>query len=234
MSSIGIGSAQSAPHHFYAVDQSANNILEQQLVCHSFSRLLHSCHTLSRWPWSAPLHRNNTSLDCPVSATSSIPDKSHSMSRWPWSSPLHLNRFESSRLHDLNHLTLRFSSLRGCARFTVRIRRRRVCLNWLLHKTLHASNQIHSHQVHQFPYPVARQPPSFRCQQRLTQSKRVSLPASSRPWLVVTTAISLRCDDIFQHPAVVPCHGSQQSHSGGRVFSLSLQLRDRCVSSTSL
>ena len=128
---IGIGSAQSAPHHFYAVDHSANNILGQRLVCHSFSRLSHS----SRWPWSAPLHRNNTSLG-------------------PQPPP----RFESSRLHDLNHLTLRFSSPRGCARFTVRSRRPRVCLHWLLRKTLLPSNQTHSHQVHQFPRPVARQP----------------------------------------------------------------------------
>ena len=36
-------------------------------------------------------------------------------------------------------------------------------------------------------------------------------------------------DDIFQHPAVVPCHGSQQSHSGARVFSLALQLRDSFI-----
>ena len=82
---IGIGSAQSAPHHFFAVDHSANNILEQRLVCHSFSRLSHNCHTLSRWPWSSPLHRNSTSLG-------------------PQPPP----RLESSRLHDLNHLTLRF------------------------------------------------------------------------------------------------------------------------------
>ena len=166
---IGIGSAQSAPQHFYAVNHSANNTLEQRLVCHSLSRLLHSCHTLSRWPWSAPLHRNNTSLDGPglhhfIDSRQVI----ILLSRWPWSSPLHRNstslgpqpppRFESSRFLDFNHLTLRFSSPRGCARFTVRIRRPRVCLHWLLHKTLHPSNQTHSHQVHQFPYPVARQP----------------------------------------------------------------------------
>ena len=64
-----------------------------------------------------------------ASTTSSIPDKSYSLSRWPWSSPFHRNntslgaqpppRFESS----LNHLTLSFSSPRGCARFTVKIRR---------------------------------------------------------------------------------------------------------------
>ena len=84
---IGIGSAQSAPHHFYAVDHSAYNILEQRLVCHSLSRLSNSCHTLSRWPWSAPLHRNSTS-------------------RGPQPPP----RFESSRLPDLNHLTLSFFS----------------------------------------------------------------------------------------------------------------------------
>ena len=132
---IGIGSAQSAPQHFYAVDHSAKNILKPRLVCHSFSRLSHSCHTLSRWPWSAPLLRNNTSLG-------------------PQPPP----RFESSRLHDLNHLTLRFSSPRGCARFTVKARRLRVCLHWPLQKTLLPSNRIHSHQVHQFPYPVARQP----------------------------------------------------------------------------
>ena len=119
---IGIGSSQSASHHFYAVDRSANNTLAQRLVCHSFSRLSHSCHTLSRWSWSAPLHRNNTSLG-------------------PQPPPL----FESSRLHDLNHLTLRFPSPRGCARFTVKIRRPRVCLHLLLHKTLHPSNQTHSH-----------------------------------------------------------------------------------------
>ena len=78
---IGIWSAQSAPHHFFAVDHSADNILEQRLACHSFSRLLHSCHTFSRWPWSSPLHRNSTSLG-----------------------PQPFPRFESSRLHDLNHL----------------------------------------------------------------------------------------------------------------------------------
>ena len=98
-----------------------------------------------------------------VCTTSSIP-----VSGWPWSSPLHRNstslgpqpppRLESSRLHDLNDLTLKFSSPRGCGRFTVSIRRLRVRLHWLLHKTLHPSNQTHSHQVHQFPYPVARQP----------------------------------------------------------------------------
>ena len=76
--------------------------------------------------------------------------------------------------------------------------------------------------------------PSFRCQQRLTQSKRVSLPASSRPWLVVTTAINYTpCDDFFQRPAVVPWHGSQQSHSGARVFSLALQLRDSFINKPS-
>ena len=163
----GIGSAQSAPHHFYPVDHSADNTIEQRLVCHSFSRLSHSCHTLSpmalvcttspeqhksRWSWPPPLHRFQTShihcLDALVVTTSSEQHKS-----WPTPS-----RFESGRLHDLDHLTLRFSSPHGCARFTVRIRRPRVCLHWLLHKTLHFSNQTHSHQVHQFPYLVARQP----------------------------------------------------------------------------
>ena len=85
--------------------------------------------------WSSPVHRNSTSLG-----------------------PQPLPRLESSRFHDLNHLTLRFSSPCGCARVTVRIRRLRVCLHWLLHKTLHTSNQTHSHQVQQFPYPVARRP----------------------------------------------------------------------------
>ena len=37
-----------------------------------------------------------------------------------------------------------------------------------------------------------------------------------------------------KHPAVVPCHDSQQSHSGAQVSSSSLSLRDRCVSSTDL
>ena len=105
---------------------------------------------------------------------------------------------------------------------------------------LAAAQQTPPQQPNSFPSSSSistscRSPtPSFRCQQRLTQSKRVSSPTSSRPWLVVTAAISLQCDDIFQHPAVVPCHGSQQSHSGAQVFSLALQLRDRCVSSTSI
>ena len=88
-----------------------------------------------------------------VSTTSSIPDKlcfTVSMALVVTTS--------SSRLHDLNHLTLRFSSLRGCASFTVKTRCPRVCLHWLLHKTLLPSNQNHFHQVHQFPYPVARKP----------------------------------------------------------------------------
>ena len=164
---IGIGSAQSAPHHSYAVDHSAGNILEQRLVCHSFSRLSHSCHTLSRWPWSAPLHRNNTSLDGPglhhfIDSRQVI----FLLSRWPWSSPLHRNNTSlgPQPLHGLravafmNHFTLRLSLPRGCARFTVRTRRLRVCLHLLLHKTLLPSNQTHSHQVRQFPFPVARQP----------------------------------------------------------------------------
>ena len=147
---------------------------------------------------SPPLHRNSTSLG-------------------PQPPP----RFESSRLLDLNHLTLRFSSPRGCARFTVRIRRPRVCLHWLLHKTLQQPNSFPSSSS--VSISCRSSTSSFRCQQRLTRSKRVSSPTSSRPWLVVTTAISLQCDDIFQHPAVVPCHGSEQSHSGVQVF--------RCLSS---
>ena len=51
----------------------------------------------------------------------------------------------------------------------------------------------------------------------LIQSERVSLPTSYRPWLVVTAAISLRCGGISQHPAVAPCHDSQQSHTGAQV-----------------
>ena len=77
---------------FYAVDHSANKILEQRLVSHSFRRLSYSSHTLSRWPWSVPLHRNNTSLD------------RNSTSLGPQPPP----RFEGSRLLDLNHLTCTF------------------------------------------------------------------------------------------------------------------------------
>ena len=41
---------------------------------------------------------------------------------------------------------------------TVRNRRPRDFLRWLLHKTLHTSNQTHSHHIHQLPYSDARQP----------------------------------------------------------------------------
>ena len=116
---IGIGSAQSAPHHFYAVD--------------------HSAHTLTRWPLSPPLHWNNTSLDGP--------GRHH-----------FIGTAQVLARNSLHGLTLRFSSPRGCARFTVRTRGLRVCVHWLLHKTLLPSNQTHSHQVHQFPFPVTRQP----------------------------------------------------------------------------
>ena len=40
---------------------------------------------------------------------------------------------------------------------TVKNRRPRDFLHWLLHKTLHTSNQTHSHLAHQFPNSVARQ-----------------------------------------------------------------------------
>ena len=167
-------------HH--AADHSAKKILGQRLVCHSLSRLLHSCHTLSRWPWSAPLHQNNTSLG-------------------PQPPP----RFESSRLLDLNHLTLRFSSPRGCARFTVRIRRLRIPLHWLPQKLIPI--RFISFHILSFVNPFVPMSATFD-----------SSPASSCPWLVATTAISLQCDD-----------GSQQSHSGVQVFSLPLQLRAKIV-----
>ena len=219
---IGIGSAQSAPHHFYAVDHSTfaqlSHIVTMALVC-TTSLEQHK----SRWSWS-PLHRFQTSHIL--------------LSRWPWSSPLHRNsaslgpqpppRFESSRLLDLSHLTHRFSLPRGCARFSVRIRRL-PCLS-----PLAATQETPLQQPNSSPSSSSisiscrSSTPSFRCLQRLTRSKRVSSPTSSScTWLVVTTAISLQCDDIFQHPADV-------RHNGIQVFSLPLHLRDRCVSSTSL
>ena len=88
------------------------------------------------------------------------------------------------------------------------------------------SNQTHSPSGSSVSMPCRSSTPSFRCQQCLTQSKRVLSPTSC-PWLVVTTAILLQCDDISQHPAIVPCHCSQRV----QVFSLALQLCDRCVSS---
>ena len=146
---------------------------------------------------------------------------------WPPTPP----RFESSRLHDLNHLTLRFSHHRvdDGQHSTSPVF---VSVGCCTRHSTPATTLVHIRFISFHILSLVN--PSFRCQQRLTQSKRVSLPPSSPPWLVVTTAISLRCDDIFQHPAVVPCNGSQQSHSGAQVFSLALQLRDRCVSSTSL
>ena len=46
--------------------------------------------------------------------------------------------------------------------------------------------------------------PASPCLPCSTRSERVSLPTSSRPWLVVTTTISPRCGGISQHPAA-PC-----------------------------
>ena len=83
-----------------------------------------------------------------------------------------------------------FSIPRDQTHATVRNRRRRGFLHWLLHKTLHSSNQNSFPSGSSVSTSCRSSTPSFRCLQCLTWSERVSLPISSRPWLVVTTAIS--------------------------------------------
>ena len=181
----GIGSAQSAPHHFYAVDHSADITLEQRSVGHTLSTFSHSCFSLFRWPWSPPLHRNNVRVSGPQ-----LPPQ-----------------FESSRFNDSIHHTLRFSTPRGQTHATVKNRRPR---DFTPHPQPNSFPSGSSTSIF-----CRSSAPSSRCLQCLTQSESVSLPTSSRPWLAVTTAISPRCGGISQHPAVAspPATESQWSTS---------------------
>ena len=97
-----------------------------------------------------------------------------SLSRWPWSPPLHrINDHElmaRNPLHNwwsvafISHTINRFQTFRATLTVSlfmlyvkVRNQRPRDFLSWLPHKTLHSSNQIHSHQVHQHPHNIVPQ-----------------------------------------------------------------------------
>ena len=181
------------------------------LVTHSLD--IYSCFiSLSRWPWSQPLHRNNIRK---------------SLARNP-------PRFESSRLHDLIHHTLPsvrhlvdsvmprsgidvpvVFSIGSCTRHSTPAPK--LIPIWLI--SFHILSLVN-------PFvPMSAMFYSFGT--RFVTNFFSSMACC-------TTVISPRCGGIFQRPAVAPCHDSQQSHSEVQVFSSSLQLRDKCVSSRDL
>ena len=175
-------------------------LCNNSFVTHSvdFRTAVTHCHD---GPWSAPRHRNNTSLDGPglhhfIDSRQVIVYCLDALGRHHFIGTVQVlarkppSRLESSRLLDLNHLTLSFFffSTAWMCTFHGQVSTS-PCLS-----PLAAAQDTPSQQPNSFPSSSSvsiscrSSTPSFRCQQRLTRSKRVSSPTSSRPWLVVTTA----------------------------------------------
>ena len=181
---------------YHAVDHVADCTLSNSslvtLTCllivrtHSFlSQLFQSLH---RWPWSPRFHRVNDH-ELMARNPSTIEDQL----------PSCLPPSIVSR-HSKPRLTVSLFTIH------VTVRNHRHCdfSFGCLHKTLHTSNQVHSHQVRQYPHDVV---PQFNLVNSLSPSTTISL---------------CRCNS-YPRPAVVPYDLPQTAS----IFVCSLSLSSR-------